>query len=113
VHVVHTCLADARTSEHEWGGHPQWDDGAVNVTPAHPRGGAFGVHVVGRKVYLALRAEGTLHDHPDLRRAEPSQYMDSADALYDFCQRFQQLLSLRFNLWDSGLREPIHKPRLS
>jgi len=49
--------------------------------------------VAGQKVYLALRTEGTLEDHHDLRRIEPSQYMGSAEALYDFCQRFQQLLS--------------------
>jgi len=49
--------------------------------------------VTGRKVYLAFRtALGTLDDNPDLRRADPSEYMDAADALYDFCRRFQQRL---------------------
>lgn len=62
------------------------------VAPEPPTERVLGVHVAGHKVYLALRTEGTLEDHHDLRRTEPSQYMGSAEALYDFCQRFQQLL---------------------
>jgi hypothetical protein len=62
------------------------------VTSEPPTGRVLGVHVAGSTAYLAFRAEGSLEDHHDLRRIEPSQYMGSAEALYDFCQRFQQLL---------------------
>ena len=54
------------------------------------------MHVVGQLVYLALRSPlGALDDDPDLRRTEQSGYMDAADALYDFLQRFQQRLRER------------------
>lgn len=53
----------------------------------------LGVYVSGSKVYLALRTVlGCLDDSQHLRRVEPSEYMNAANRLYDFCQRFQQLL---------------------
>jgi hypothetical protein len=56
-------------------------------------GTILGVHVAGVHVYLALRSPGgDLDDREDRQRIEPSSYMDSADSLYDFCQRFQQLI---------------------
>jgi hypothetical protein len=62
------------------------------VTPKPPVGRVLGVHVAGGTAYLSLRTEGALEDHHDLRRVEVSQYMGIAEALYDFCQRFEQLL---------------------
>jgi hypothetical protein len=57
----------------------------------HGDRGILGVHIAGDIAFLALRSPaGTLDDHADLRRVERSGYMDEADALYDFMQRFQQ-----------------------
>jgi hypothetical protein len=53
----------------------------------------LGLHVAGAHVYLALRTSGGgLDDREDRRRIDPSEFMDPADSLRDFYQRFQQLV---------------------